>query len=170
MKVKSTKLTDMQLVALIALRVAIGWHFFYEGLIKLLSPNWSSMGFLLESEGFLSPVFQRIASSPKLLPWVDGLNEWGLAIIGAGLILGCFTRFSAYSAMVLLALYYLSHPPFLGFNFAQITEGSYFIVDNVLIEFFAAWVLAIIPTGRYLGIDVLWRNRAFKRKRIRTQN
>lgn len=160
----------MQLVALIALRVAIGWHFLYEGLIKLLSPNWSAMGFLLDSKGFLSPIFHWMANSPKLMPWVDGLNEWGLTIIGACLILGCFTKLSAYSAVGLLALYYLSHPPLLGFDFALPTEGNYFLIDKVLIELFAAWVLAIIPTGRYLGIDVLWHNRAFKRKKIRTQN
>lgn len=31
-----------QLTALVFLRLAIGWHFLYEGIAKLFTPNWSS--------------------------------------------------------------------------------------------------------------------------------
>ena len=43
-----------QLGALVALRVLIGWHFLYEGLAKLVNPDWSSVGFLLDSQGVFS--------------------------------------------------------------------------------------------------------------------
>ena len=31
---------------LILLRMGIGWHFLYEGLVKLLSPGWTSAPFV----------------------------------------------------------------------------------------------------------------------------
>ena len=42
---------------LVVLRVLIGWHFLYEGLVKLMNPYWSSAGYLVESKGFLSDFF-----------------------------------------------------------------------------------------------------------------
>ena len=44
-----SKLSTFQLVVVTLLRIAIGWHFLYEGVVKLLNPNWSSAAFLIES-------------------------------------------------------------------------------------------------------------------------
>jgi len=55
--------------------------------------------------------------------------------------------------MLLVALYYLSHPPFLGIEFAFPTEGNYLIVDKNLVEIIALGVLAAFPTGRIIGLD-----------------
>jgi thiosulfate dehydrogenase [quinone] large subunit len=152
---KHNSLTNFQLTALVILRIAIGWHFLYEGVSKVLNPGWSSIGYLLDSKGLFAPIFHSMARNASVLSFVDFMNEWGLVLIGTGLILGCFTRISAYSGMLLLALYYLSHPPFIGITYALPTEGNYFIVDKVFIEFFATWVLALIPTGSVIGIDRL---------------
>src|ERR1700686_3181481 len=46
---------------LIALRLAIGWHCFIEGMEKITTPNWSSEGYLRESIGPLSGVYRDIA-------------------------------------------------------------------------------------------------------------
>lgn len=55
------------LVALIALRVGIGFHFFKEGADKLQNPSWSSVGFLGSAKG-------RFADSYQNMVWdVDGL-------------------------------------------------------------------------------------------------
>jgi hypothetical protein len=32
-----------------ALRMLVGWHFLYEGIVKLASPSWSAGPYLLES-------------------------------------------------------------------------------------------------------------------------
>jgi thiosulfate dehydrogenase [quinone] large subunit len=62
--------------------------------------------------------------------------------------------------MLLLAFYYLSHPPFVGLNYALPSEGSYFIVDKVMIEFFALVVLSLFPTGHLIGLDrLIFRNK-----------
>lgn len=148
-------LGTLPLSVLVILRIAIGWHFLYEGMTKVLNPNWSSIGYLLDSKGFISGLFHSMAQNPGLLSIVNFLNEWGLIFIGLGLILGCFTRVAAYAAMILLAMYYLSHPPCIGLNYALPTEGNYFIVDKVFIEFLAVWILALIPTGKYFGFDRL---------------
>jgi thiosulfate dehydrogenase [quinone] large subunit len=148
-------LDDLQLSILVILRIAIGWHFLYEGLTKILNPNWSSIGYLMDSKGFMSGLFHSMATNANVLLTIDFLNKWGLVLIGLGLILGCFTRIAAYCGMVLLAMYYLSHPPFIGANYALPTEGNYLFVDKVFIEFFSMWILALIPTGKYIGLDRL---------------
>ncbi len=145
----------MQLWALTVLRIAIGWHFLYEGVSKLLNPGWSSIGYLLDANGFLSGLFHSMARNASVLSAVDFLNEWGLTLIGLGLILGCFTRLASYSGLLLLAMYYLSHPPFIGLNYALPSEGNYLIVDKVFIEFFALSVVALFPTGKFIGLDRL---------------
>lgn len=148
-------LDNLQLSVLVILRIAIGWHFLYEGLMKVLNPNWSSIGYLMDSKGFMSGIFHFMAQNTALLSGIDFLNKWGLILIGLGLVLGLFTRVAAYFGMALLAMYYLSHPPFIGLNYALPTEGNYLFVDKVLIEFLAMWVLALIPTGKNIGLDRL---------------
>ena len=98
-------------VILFCLRIAVGWHFFYEGLAKILTPNWTSASYLMLSHGIFSNFFHWLASSPGLVRAADRLNIWGLILIGLALILGCFSRFASASGIVLLALYYLAYPP-----------------------------------------------------------
>ncbi len=74
------------------LRVAIGWHFLYEGMVKVTNPNWSSVSYLLDSEGWLKGLFYNLAANPDILKIIDFLNVWGLIAIGLGLILGSFSR------------------------------------------------------------------------------
>ena len=38
--------SSLQLFILVLLRMAIGWHFLYEGIAKLFTPNWSSASYL----------------------------------------------------------------------------------------------------------------------------
>jgi len=143
------------LVMLLILRTAIGWHFLYEGIAKLFIPDWSSEGFLQVSKWLFAGVFKWMASSPVILYTVDVLNIWGLIMIGLGLMFGCCTRIAAVSGMVLLLLYYVANPPFVGMDFGIITEGNYLLVDKNMVEMFALGVLGIVPTGKFLGIDRL---------------
>ena len=53
-----------QEAVLVLLRMAIGWHFLYEGLVKVLTPGWTSAPFLAESRWLLSGAFHWIASHP----------------------------------------------------------------------------------------------------------
>ena len=147
--------TNTQLSVLVILRVLIGWHFLYEGIVKVLNPYWSSAGYLLEAKWIFSGLFNSIVSNPTALKMVDFLNMWGLIAIGLGLIAGCLTRVASISGMILLFLYYVSNPPFIGYKYTAPAEGSYLIVNKNLIEFFALFVLTLFPTGRIIGLDRL---------------
>jgi thiosulfate dehydrogenase [quinone] large subunit len=145
--------TKSQLFWLVALRVVIGWHFLYEGLVKLSNPNWSSVSFLLDSEGLFKGIFESMATNPNVLKVVDLLNIWGLIAIGLGLIVGLLSRWALIAGMVMLASYYLSHPPFIGLVYDMPMEGSYLIVNRILIELIALIVLLLFPTSKQVGLD-----------------
>ena len=144
--------TTSQTSVLVLLRMLIGWHLLYEGLVKLLNPNWTSAGFLMQSEGFLKGFSNWVISSPKALHFVDLLNEWGLAILGLCLILGLFTRFASLMAGVLLMLYYLNNPPLL--DTVKTAQGNYLIINQLLIESVTLFALYFFPTGKIVGLDM----------------
>ncbi len=150
---KLNNYTITQVWALVILRVAIGWHFLYEGLTKLFNPDWSSLGYLMDSKGLFEGVFQSLAANAGALNVMDFLNVWGLIGIGTGLIVGLFTRTALISGIVLLAFYYLSHPAIIGANYAIPSEGAYLWVNKNLIEMFALWVILLFPTWKSVGLD-----------------
>ena len=149
-----------QLWGMVILRVAIGWHFMYEGIIKLLNPDWSSLGYLMDSRGLFQGIFHSLAANATILNVMDFLNVWGLILIGAGLATGFLTRIAAISGIILLAFYYLSHPPVIGVSYAIPSEGNYLWVNKNLIELLALWVLLLFPTWKVVGVDrFIFRNK-----------
>lgn len=147
------QLSDIQTIFLVTLRIFIGWHFLYEGLVKIFDNNWSSFEYLMDSKGIFSAMFESMASNPGILKVVDFMNIWGLILIGSGLILGIFTRFSTICGIILLLFYYFSHPPFPGLEYIMSQEGNYFFVNKTLVETFALAVLYVFPTGHIIGLD-----------------
>jgi len=149
-----------QLTALVSLRMLIGWHFLYEGVAKLSNPYWTSAGYLQESQGWFSEQFISLANNPGALAVADNLNQWGLLLIGLALLLGVFTRTAAVAGVVALALYYLAVPPFPGLEYVMPAEGSYLIVNKILIELAALLVILGYPTAHRIGLDrLLFRKR-----------
>jgi thiosulfate dehydrogenase [quinone] large subunit len=153
-----------QAIALTTLRVVIGWHFLYEGVSKLLTPGWSSRSYLLDSQGFLSWFYNWMANNDGVLRVADILNEWGLTLIGLALILGIFNRIATLSGMLLLLLYYFSHPAWIGMEFSFPSEGNYFIVNKNIVEIMALLVLFFFPTGHIAGIENLFSRKERKTK------
>ncbi|MFQ6615329.1 MAG: DoxX family membrane protein [Fidelibacterota bacterium] len=149
------KYTGYQLVGLVLLRVLIGWHFFYEGVAKILNPYWSSAAYLFDSKWIFSGLAKSIVSSPALLTWVDKLNMWGLALIGFALIVGLLGRWASMAGMGLILVYYLFAPPLVGLDYSKPAEGSYLIVNKNLIEACALFVLTLFPTTHVIGLDKL---------------
>ncbi len=150
--------TKTQSFALIILRITVGWHFLYEGGVKILNPQWTARSYLLDSGGFLKGFFETIAENQTLLAISDSVNAWGLTLIGLSLLLGLLTRFSSIAAMVLLLLYYLSHPAFTGIEYMFPSDGSYFIVNKTLVELFALLVIFAFPTSHILGMQRLLKS------------
>ncbi|MBT8405655.1 MAG: DoxX family membrane protein [Gemmatimonadetes bacterium] len=150
-------LGGFQLTTLVVLRMLVGWHFLYEGVAKITSDQWTSAGYLQESPGWFSGFFQDLAANPEALVVVDALNEWGLILIGLALLVGVFTRTATTAGIVLLALYYLAAPPLPGLEYTTPAEGSYLIVNKVLVELAALMVLLALPTSHRIGLDRLLR-------------
>src|SRR4030042_2346327 len=145
--------TLVQLIFLVLLRVSIGWHMLYEGAVKIIHPDWSSFGYLMDSKGIFAGLFHNMATHQGILKAVDFMNMWGLFLIGLGLIAGLFTRLSVICGIVLLSFYYLSHPPLAGIQYIIPQEGSYLLVNKTLIEIIALCVLLVFPTGQQAGLD-----------------
>ena len=99
--------------------------------------------------GFYPGFFIPWRDSHTILAFVDFLNIWALILIGAGLFLGLFIRFSAFAGIVLLMMYYFAYPPFGHSLMAGATEGHFWIVNRNLIEAFALIIVIMMPAMDY---------------------
>lgn len=152
---QTRRFTAFQTFTLVFIRMLIGWHFLYEGIAKLLNPYWTSAGYLTESKGLFSGLFTAIADNLMLLKVTDFLNIWGQIAIGAALIMGLLTSWACIAGIFLLLIYYVCNPPFIGYSYTVPSEGSYLIVNKILIEMAALGILLAFPTGKILGLDSL---------------
>jgi uncharacterized membrane protein YphA (DoxX/SURF4 family) len=157
-------LKGIQQWGFIVLRIVIGWHFLYEGIVKLTWEGWSAESYLINSRGFLSEIFHQIASQPVLLEIVNFINVWGLILIGISLILGFFARIGVYAGILLLFFYYAAYPPIKGYNYGAPQEGHYLLVDKTFIELLVLVLLALFPRTLNIGLMGLLRNMRFLKR------
>lgn len=132
------------------LRIAVGWHFLYEGVWKLAQGNWTAAGYLRSSEWVAGPLFKAIAANPAAMQAVDLVNEWGLVLIGLGLIAGVMTRAASVAGAFVLAFYYVCQPPWL----SPAADAHYLFIDLRLVEALAMLLFVCVPG---LGIGSLLR-------------
>lgn len=154
-------MSGAQQLSLVTLRTLIGWHFLYEGYVKLAAPSWgsdglpvaawSSAGYLRGATGPLGGAFHALASSPWI-GTIDVLVAVTLAAAGVGLMLGLLTQAACLGGMTMLALFYVSAMPTSGLPEPR-TEGAYLFVNKNLIELVALTVLFTFRTGRIAGLD-----------------
>lgn len=153
---KSTQLySKMQITWLVILRVFIGWHFMYEGLVKILNPKWTSLPYLLDSKGPAASFFISLTQNDALMTLINLFNEWILFLIGFCLILGLFSKLASIGGMILLLAYSLSHPALIEVAYLMPFEGSYLWIDKNLVEFAALGVLCAFSTSTIIGLDRL---------------
>lgn len=138
-------MTQAQKIALFLLRISLGSLFFYAGITKIMNPDWSAAGYLADPAMFKG--FYAWLSSEGVLPIVNLLNEWGLALIGVALILGAFVRTATFLGIVLMLLYYF---PILHFPYPN--EHSY-IIDEHVIYALGLFVLGVFHAGRAWGLE-----------------
>jgi len=138
------------------LRVALGWLMFYAGITKVLDPAWSAKGYLASAKTFTG--FYHWLASPSVLPLTDFVNEWGLTLLGASLILGIAVRLAGALGALLMILYYF---PVL--TFPSIGEHSY-LIDEHIVYAAALLILASMRAGRAWGLEEWCANLPFCRK------
>ena len=139
--------------SIVLLRILIGWHFLYEGILKVYNPDWTSLSYLATAQRPFS-----LLADTSIIGTVDFLNKYALVFIGLALLLGLLERVGALLAIILLAMYYLAHPPFPWLE--QIgAEGSYWFVNKNLIELVACIIIYQLPTGNYFGLKRLFNKK-----------
>lgn len=153
------QLTVTQGWALVLLRILIGWHFLYEGIIKAYNPAWTSRGYLL-SASILKPFFAWLASD-SLVGTMDMLNIIGLIAVGVSLLIGLKIRWGCIAGILLLLMYYLAHPPFSSLPQGP-AEGSYWVVNKNLIEMAALFVIYLFPLVSVFGLENLFLKNKIK--------
>lgn len=135
------------------LRILVGWHFLYEGIVKIYNPDWTAYGYLVTAQGPFKPFFDLMLGE-SIIPWVNILNMAALTIVGITLILGIYERLGAFIGIGLLTIYYLAQPSFPGL--AQVNvEGNYWFVNKNLIELLVCVLLFQFPTGHHFGLSNL---------------
>jgi uncharacterized membrane protein YphA (DoxX/SURF4 family) len=100
------------------------------------------------------------------LDWVDAITRYGLTAVGAGLLLGLFTRLSCLGGACFLLMFYLAMPAFPWLPEGPRAEGHYLFINKNIIEMLALLALATTQSGRWAGLDGLiyllmpWRRRS----------
>jgi uncharacterized membrane protein YphA (DoxX/SURF4 family) len=106
-----------------------------------------------ESQRALGPLPEP--GGAQTIDRMDRCIAWGLTLVGGCILLGFMTRPACLLAACFLALIYLAYPPWPSLpDNARLHAGSIF-VDQNLIEMLALLVLAMVPSGRWLGLDAL---------------
>jgi uncharacterized membrane protein YphA (DoxX/SURF4 family) len=97
----------------------------------------------------------QLTLQPETTPvgYVDLVTPWALTAIGACLLLGLFSRLSAFLGAGFLLLTCLAIPALPWLPAPMMSEGSYLFVNKNVIEMLALLVLASLPTGRWFGAD-----------------
>jgi uncharacterized membrane protein YphA (DoxX/SURF4 family) len=111
---------------------------------------------------------EQLAAGPVRLPMtqlqqMNLMTMWGLAILGALLIAGLWTRLAALGGAVMIFMFYLAYPPIPGYPEPPGVEHG-IIVNKNLIEVLALLGFVFLPSGRWFGIDAIFA-RLFARRR-----
>lgn len=143
----------MQLGVLVVLRISIGWLILYEGIGRVMNPTWSLTNFLIHSKGFLSGYFNSLTAYHGLINFLEFINEWGLILIGMGLIFGLLVKLCSYTGMIFAVIAYFAHPPLLGFEYISIQSGRYLFINEMFILIVVLWIFVLFPTSNVIGLD-----------------
>jgi len=126
-------------------------HEMHEALGALLTDEQWAKGGLLP---------KRVSPGPLkwgVLGWADFLVPWGLTIIGGCLLLGLFSRTACVAGALMVLSFYLAMPPWPGLPDNPKAEGHYLIINKNLIEMLALLTLATTASGKWAGLDGLFR-------------
>ena len=137
--------TTFRDVALTLLRVAIGWHFLYEGCWKLMQEEgWSCASYLNAAQGPIAPLFKWMASQG----WIVATGNWavqlGLVAIGLALISGILARVASLFGIALMAMFYCCQPPEPFATAMSGADGRFFILERNAIEALGLALIAVM--------------------------
>ena len=140
-------MTKFQKISMFVLRLGLGFLMFYAGISKVLTPDWSAVGYLGNAQTFTG--FYEWFTQPSILPVIDFMNQWGLLLLGVSLILGAFVTLSSSLGILLMVLYYF---PTMDFPYVN---THYFLVDYHIVYILILVMFIAFKVGRIWGLDVL---------------
>jgi thiosulfate dehydrogenase [quinone] large subunit len=130
--------------ALLALRLVMGWTFFYAGITKVVNPDWSVRGFLLFGIPEGNPFGGIWATMANEWAWLlTPLNQVGLTLIGLGLLAGALVRLSAFFGAMMMLFYWAAHFP----------HDNSFIISYHIVYALLLFGLGAFGAGRIFGLD-----------------
>jgi thiosulfate dehydrogenase (quinone) large subunit len=135
-----------------ALRIILGWYMFADGYVNLMTPGFTSKGFLLGAKTF-APFYHWFAL-PNNLVWVDPLNVWGIILIGVALLLGIAVRPAAWAGVLMMIVYYFPH-----YAYPFHLDHGWIVEEHVVLAA-GFLVVAVSPFAEYLGLGA-WARRSF---------
>ena len=149
MEGKTTESGGWNAVFVAVLRIAIGWHFLYEGVWKLMqTEGWSCASYLGASQGPLASIFKWMAAQG----WIVAAGDWavmiGLVAIGLSLMLGVLSRVAALFGIALMAMFYGCQPPEPFAEAFSGADGRFFVIERNVLEAFGLLLVASVPCWR----------------------
>lgn len=138
--------------SMLALRVVIGWTFFFPGLRYSWDPNWSVRGLLLYGIPDGNPFTELWATMGSEWAWLlTPMNSLGLLLVGFALLVGAFVRFAAFWGAVMMLFYYLA--ALHGGLLAGLPLENGYVVDYHIVYMLLLFGLGAFGAGRIVGLD-----------------
>ncbi|MDO8424559.1 MAG: DoxX family membrane protein [bacterium] len=135
-------------ISIFLLRISLGFMLVASAVSKIANQGWTAEGYIGKAKTFSG--FYHWLSLPSNVGWVNFLNEWGMLLIGLGLVFGVATRLASFFGILLMALYYF---PILQFPYAD----KSLIVDQHIIFMLVFFLLIGFDAGRIWGLDSFLR-------------
>ena len=135
------------------LRVAVGWLFFYQGVIAIKDSSWSILPFIKDAQTF--PAFYALASAQPLLLYGTYAAKGIFVIAGVLLILGVGMRIASFLGIVLMAFFYF---PSLHFPYVTHDGTVFYVVDYRMIYIMILLYLFAFNHKESVGLGSLFRS------------
>ena len=128
-------------ISAIVLRLLMGWYMFFDGIPKVLDPNFSATGFLLNAKPF--PGFYAWFASPMNAWWVGPFNAWAITLIGVALLLGVAVRLACWAGAAMMIIYYFPH-----YDLPAVTHG-YVVEEHIIYAAIFAFIALFVPSQEF---------------------
>ncbi|WP_458188132.1 DoxX family protein [Haladaptatus sp. NG-WS-4] len=129
----------------LALRLVIGFAFFYSGVEKIIS-SFEAQGYLANVAATngnpLEGLFLWMSQTPWFVDFVNVAVPWGEAAIGLGLMVGFLTRLASFFGALMMLMFYFGN-----WDMAHGLINSDFMYLLVFLS------VAAFGAGRILGLD-----------------
>jgi len=172
---KVTSAVGVREAAIAALRVGVGFAFFWAFLDKTFGLGYSTPSARAwihggsPTKGFLASVnvgpWQSMYHAWAGKQWADWLFMLGLLGIGLALILGIGLRFAAVAGTILVAMMWFAvFPPAKHAADGSASGSVNPFVDEHVMDALALFTIAAFGTGSRLGLGAMWAKLPFVRR------